>query len=162
MTVAEVLSTIQTVNVRHLLNRRHSMKTNEEIYKMSVDELVRYCATLKRYEVDRKTFKIVESDDIIVSDIKLNIPNGYICLEYCYRCCIGNHSDTITDRLYRIRKTAEKMNYAGIFDNEEDAINAAKQFEKHEKLKILDILEEELSSLMQNVENLKQEIAALK
>lgn len=138
------------------------MKTNEEIYKMSIEELAKYCKTLKRYEVDEKTFKVVEDDDIIVSDIKLNIPNGYICLEYCYRCCIGNHSDTITDKLFRIHKTAEKMNYAGIFDNEEDAINAAKQFAKQEKHKFLDILEEELYSLTQSVENLKQEIAALK
>lgn len=137
------------------------MKSIEEIYKMTVDELVSYCDTLKRYEVDRQTFKVVEIDDIIVSDIKLNIPNGYICLEYCYRCCISNHSDTITDKLYRIHKTTERMNYAGIFDNEEDAINAAKQFAKHEKHEMLDILEQELSLMIQNVESLKQELATL-
>jgi hypothetical protein len=136
------------------------MKSIEEIYKMTVDELVSYCDTLKRYEVDRQTFKVVENDDIIVSDIRLNRANGYICLDYYY-CCIRNHADT-TDILYRIHKTPEKMNYSGIFDNEEDAINAAKQFAKHEKHEMLDILEEELSSLTQNVESLKQELAALR
>ena len=137
------------------------MKSIEEIYKMTVDELVAYCDTLKRYEVDRKTFKVVEIDDIIVSDIRLNRANGYICLDYCYRYCIGHHSDTITDKLFRIHKTAERMNYVGIFDNEEDAINAAKQFAKQEKHEILNMLEQELSSLTQSVERLKQEIAVL-
>lgn len=136
------------------------MKSIEEIYKMTVDELVSYCDTLNRYEVDRQTFKIVEVDDIIVTDIKLNAPNGYIYLDYCY-CCMCNHGDTIPDKLYGIHKTPEKMNYAGIFDNEEDAINAAKQFAKQEKHEILNMLAQELSSLTQNVESLRQELAAL-
>ena len=137
------------------------MKTIEEIYKMSVDDLVYYCGTLKRYEVDRKTFKVVGTNDIIVSDIKVNIPNEYICLEYCYCCCIDNYSDTITNKLYHIHEIAERMNYAGIFDNEEDAINAAKQFAKQEKHKILNMLEQELSSLKQSVKRLKQELTTI-
>jgi hypothetical protein len=137
------------------------MKTVEEIYKMTIDELVTYCITLKRYEVDRKTFKVVSIDDIIVTDIKLKAPNGYIYLDYCY-CCMHNHEDTIPDKLYGIHKTTEKMNYAGIFDNEEDAINAAKQFAKQEKREMLNMLEQELSSLTQNVESLKQELATIR
>jgi protein subunit release factor A len=72
-----------------------------------------------------------------------------------------NHEDTIPDKLYGIHKTTEKMNYAGIFDNEEDAINAAKQFAKQEKREMLNMLEQELSSLIQNVESLKQELTTL-
>lgn len=135
------------------------MKSIEEIFKMTVDELVSYCDTLKRYAVDRQTFKVVEIDDIVVSDIRLNRANGYICLDYYY-CRIRNHADT-TDILYRIHKIPENMNYSGIFDNDEDAINAAKQFAKQEKSEMLNILEEELSLLTQNVESLKQEIAVL-
>lgn len=137
------------------------MKSVEEIYKMSVDELVKYCDTLKRYEVGRRSFRVVDIDDIIVSDIRLNRANGYICLNYCYSC-MRNHADTSSDILYRIHKTPDKMNYSGIFDNEDDAINAAKQFAKQEKHEMLDMLEQELSTLIQNVDNLKQELATLK
>lgn len=135
------------------------MKTIEEIYKMSVDELVTYCDTLKLYEVDRQTFKVVEIDDIVVSDIRLNRVNGYICLDYYY-CCIRNHADT-TDILYRIHKIPENMNYSGIFDNDEDAINAAKQFAKHEKQELMNMLEQEHTTIIRNIKSLKQEIDVL-
>ena len=57
---------------------------------------------------DRQTFKVVEIDDIIVSDIKLNRPTDIfvwnLLLSLLYYVIIA---DT-TDKLYRIHKTAEK------------------------------------------------------
>ena len=126
------------------------MKTNEELLKMSVDELRMYCSSLKYFTVDKYDYNVLTVQDISLIDIECFLIHDNIWLKYYLK---NDFSDVIYhSQLFNIEKMPKY--YCGIFESKEDAIYATKQHVKQEKLnkiedckRLIKMIEEEIDEL---------------
>jgi hypothetical protein len=126
------------------------MKTNEELLKMSTDELRTYCSSLKYFTVDKYDYHVVMVQDISVISIECFLIHDNIRLTYHLK---NDFSDNIyQSQLFDIERTPEE--YSGIFENKEDAIYATKQYVKQQKLN-------EIEGLKHTIKMIEEEINEL-
>ena len=126
------------------------MKTNEELLKMSVDELRMYCSSLKFYTIDKYDYHVLTVQDINLIDIECFLIHDNIWLKYYLK---NDFSDDIYhSQLFNIERNPK--NYSGIFESKEDAIYATKQHVKQQKLneieghkRTIKMIEEEINEL---------------
>jgi hypothetical protein len=126
------------------------MKTNEELLKMSVDELRTYCSSLKYFIVDKYDYHVLTVQDISLINIECYLIHDNIWLNYHLKSDVSYviyHS-----RLFNIEKIPEY--YCGVFESKEDAIYATKQHVKQQKLneieehkRTIKMIEEEINEL---------------
>ena len=126
------------------------MKTNEELLKMSADELRMYCSSLKFYTIDKYDYNVLTVQDISLIDIECYLIHDNIWLKYHLK---NDFSDVIYhSQLFNIERNPK--NYSGIFESEEDAIYATKHHFKQQKLnqiedckRLIKMIEEEIDEL---------------
>jgi hypothetical protein len=126
------------------------MKTNEELWKMPVDDLLMYCSSLKYFTVDKYDYNVLTVQDISLVNIECFLVHDNIWLKYHLK---NDFSDDIYhSQLFNIEKFPKY--YCGIFESKEDAIYATKQHVKQEKLnkieeckRLIKMIEEEISEL---------------
>jgi hypothetical protein len=126
------------------------MKTNEELLKMSMDELRIYCSSLKFYTIDKYDYNVLTVQDISLISIECFPINDNIRLKYRLQ---NDFSDDIYQSLIlNIEKNIK--NYSGIFENNDDAVYATKQYVKQQKLneiedhkRTIKMIEEEIQEL---------------
>jgi hypothetical protein len=126
------------------------MKTNEELLKMSMNELRMYCSSLKYFTVDKYDYNVLTVQDISLINIECFLIHDNIWLKYHLK---NDFSDDIYhSQLFNIEKMPKY--YCGIFESKEDAIYATKQHVKQEKLnkieeckRLIKMIEEEINEL---------------
>jgi hypothetical protein len=126
------------------------MKTNEELLKMSMDELRMYCSSLKYFTVDTYDYCILTVQDISLINIECFLIHDNIWLKYHLKNDSGD--DIYHSQLFNIEKIPKY--YCGIFESGEDAIYASKQYAKQQKLNEIEehkrqikMLEREMSEI---------------
>lgn len=130
------------------------MTTNEELFKMSIDELRMYCSSLKYFTVDKYDYNVLTVQDISLINIECFLIHDNIWLKYHLNNDFSSDfsSDIYHSQLFNIEKMPKY--YCGIFESKEDAIYATKQYVKQQKLneiedhkRAIKMIEEEIQEL---------------
>jgi hypothetical protein len=131
------------------------MKANEELLKMSMDELRMYCSSLKFYTIDKYDYRVLAVQDISLISIECFPINDNIRLKYRLQ---NDNSDNIYQSLMFDISKENHTNYAGIFENKEDAIYAVKRRIKRQKLneieehkRVIKMIEEEINEIYNDI-----------
>ena len=129
------------------------MKTTEELLKMSGNDLLKCCESLKYFKIDSNDFCIFTTYDIIVT--KITYDKIYKHFKVTYHLEDSNiYEDDIKSSIYSITFT-ECGNYCGLFETEQDAINTAKLCAKKEILGQIDSRKLQIKELEKKIEHLE-------
>jgi hypothetical protein len=123
------------------------MKTNEELLKMSMNELRMYCSSLKYFTVDKYDYNVLTVQDISLINIECFLIHDNIWLKYHLK---NDSSDDIYhSQLFNIEEIPKY--YCGIFESGEDAIYASKQHVKQKKLYEIEVHKRHIKMLEREI-----------
>jgi hypothetical protein len=129
------------------------MKTTEELLEMSGNDLLKYCESLKYFTIDRNDFHILTSYDTIITKVEYDKIHKHFKVIYHFEDS-NIYEDDIKSSIHSITFT-NCGNYCGLFESEQDAINAAKQDAKKEILGQIDSRKFQIKELEKKIERLE-------
>lgn len=130
------------------------MKTTEELLEMSGNDLLKYCESLKYFTIDHDDFHIRTTHNIILTKVEYDKIHKYFELSYRFKSDLYVYNDDIKCVIQSI--TVNVCNdYGGLFETEQDAINAAKQCAKKEILGQIDSRKFQIKELEKKIERLE-------
>lgn len=128
------------------------MKTTEELLEMSGNDLLKYCESLKLFTMDYDDFHILTAHDIIITKAEYDKAHKHFKISYQF----SNISDNDFERVIHSITFDTCRDYCGLFETEQDAINAAKQFAKKEILEQIDSHKLQIKELEKKIEKIEE------
>jgi hypothetical protein len=129
------------------------MKTTEELLEMSGNDLLKYCESLKYFTIDRNDFHILTTYDIILTKVEYDKVHKQFDLSYHFENS-SIYDDDIKRPIYWLSFNT-CGDYCGLFETEQDAINAAKQYAKKEIIEQIDSRKLQIKELKKKIEKIE-------
>ena len=132
------------------------MKTTEELLEMPCNDLLKYCESLKFFTIDYDDFHILTTNDIILTKVVYSNEYSKIHIKLSYHFEKSNIFDgNFESVIHSISFDKCHDYYYGLFETEQDAINAVKQYVKHEILEQIDSRKLQIKELEKKIEHLE-------